>query len=516
MVKIVRNEDLDEATIARMSVDEVEWIYNALDVCVTHEIVAALNAQLDNTAAATYAYAKSLQAPVLEMTLRGTRIDLAAREETLRLYEEQARRVSANLDRILAEGIGVPGINWKSPVQLCSLFYDVMGYKPIRKRNAQGRMVPTANREALEKLSLYWAAEPICLHLLTLREIEKKIQFLRTELDLDGRIRTNFNIAGTKTGRFASSMSEFGTGTNVQNIDHEMRKVFVADPGMKFANLDLEQADARNVGAICWNLFLDSHGPAFAGAYLDACESGDLHTQVCRMAWTNLPWTGDPKADRAIADQRAYREMSYRDLAKRLGHGTNYLGTPPTMAKHTKVARELIEDFQRRYFSGFPAIKLWHQRVALAVREDKSITSLLGRRRFFFGRPDDAKTLREAVAHEPQSLTADEINFGILNLWRANRIQLLIQVHDSILFQYREEEENEVIPWALEALKTPIKLRGGRKFVVPTEAKIGWNWGDFSPTNPDGLTKWKGGDSRKRIGNPLARRVSVRDRLCGN
>lgn len=505
MATIVRNEALDEEVLANLSPDFKEWIYNALDCCVTLEVCDELNAQMDNIARSTYEFSKSLQAPILEMSLRGVRIDTETRAETLRKYNEQSVRVAEHLDIILKEGIGVSNINWRSPAQLCSLFYDVMGYSPIRKRNAQGRMVPTANREAVEKLSQYWAAEPVCNHLLTLRDIEKKAQFLRTQLDPDNRIRTNFNIAGTKTGRFSSSISDFGTGTNLQNVDSDLRSCFIADPGMKFANLDLEQADARNVGAICWNLFLDSHGPEFAGAYLDACESGDLHTTVCRMAWTNLPWPEDRKGWRAVADQRAYRDMSYRDLAKRLGHGTNYLGTPPTMAKHTKVAVSLIESFQQRYFKGFPAIKAWHQEVARMVRDDSSIISLLGRRRFFFGRPNEAKTLREAVAHEPQSLTADEINFGILRLWRANRVQLLIQVHDSILFQYREEEEDEIIPWALEELKTHIELRGGRKFVVPTEAKVGWNWGDVKYdkagnviANPQGLIKWKGGDSRKR------------------
>lgn len=520
MATIIRNEDLDEDAIRNLTEDAKDWIYNALDCCVTFEVRDQLRAQLDNVAGATYAFSRSLMTPIFEMSLRGTRINIETRNETLRLYEEQAAKVAANLERILSEGIGIKGLNWNSPAQVCSLFYDVMGYNPIRKRNAQGRMVPTANREAIEKLSQYWMAEPICNHLLKLREVAKKTAFLKTKLDPDGRIRANFNIAGTNTGRLASSMSDMGTGTNLQNIDKELRRCFEADPGMKLANLDLEQADARNVGAICWNLFLDSHGPEWAGAYLDACESGDLHTRVCQMAWRNLPWPEDPAGWRAIADQVAYRDMTYRDLAKRLGHGTNYLGTPPTMAKHTKVNRQLIEDFQNRYFRGFPCIKAWHHSVQQSLKNDGHITTLLGRRRHFFGRDSDASTLREAVAYEPQSLTADEIDTGILRLWRNPNIQLLIQVHDSILFQYPEELEDEIVPWALEQLKTHITLKGGRNFVVPTEAKIGWNWGDVGfdkkgnvIDNPHGLIKYKGGDKRTRPATPAK---SLREMVCGS
>lgn len=518
MARIVQNADLNEAAVAALTVDEREWVYNALDCAVTLEVHNALNEQMDDVAAATYDFSRALQAPILEMTLRGVRIDIARREEVLRSYRADLARVGENLTAIITEGVGISPFNWRSTAQLKHLFYTVMGYAPVKKRNAQGIMAPTVNREALEKLSDYYLAAPICLHLLTLRELDKKRQFLETNLDPDARIRSSFNIAGTNTGRLASSVSDFGTGTNVQNIDRELRSVFVADEGMKFANLDLEQADARNVGAICWDLFHDELGPAVAGKYLDACESGDLHTAVCRMGWQHLPWSDDPKANRAVADEIAYRELTYRDMAKRLGHGTNYLGTPRTMAKHAKVQVPLIEDFQTRYFRGFPTIRKWHEWVARSLRETGELITLLGRRRFFFGRADDAATQREAVAYAPQSMTADEIDRGILNLWRANRVQLLIQVHDSILLQYPEELEPVILPWALEALKTTIELKGGRLFTVPTEAKVGWNWGDRSDwtkrdfekglcteaqigtckDNPDGLVKWKGHDERTR------------------
>jgi len=307
-------------------------------------------------------------------------------------------------------------------------------------------------------------------------------------------------------------MSDFGTGTNLQNVDRELRSVFASDQGWKFANLDLEQGDARNVGAICWELFVDKYGEDYAGSYLDACESGDLHTATCRMAWANLPWTGNLKQDKEIAEQIAYRQDSYRQLAKKLGHATNYYVTPRTAASHTKLPQPLVEEFQYKYFQAYPVIGSfdhdptlpnWHNYVRSELHTSHSLTTMFGRRRFFSGRAFEDDTLREAIAYEPQSMTADEIDLGILALWRAHRIHLLVQVHDSILIQYREEEEAEVLPWALETLKTRLILKRGREFVVPTEAKIGWNWGDFdAKTNPDGLVKWKGQDSRERTGEP--------------
>ena len=505
MARIIQTADLTPDS--PLTQNENDWIYNGLDTMVTLEVLNKITPYLDNMTGGTYQFSRDLQGPILDMTMRGMLVDQVRRQEVLALYKSQMKEVEAQLMILLKDGLGLSGdFNWRSPAQLKTLFYGVLDLRPIRKRNANGDYVPTTDREALEKLSSNFFAEPICIRLLFLRDLEKKRQFLETEVDTDGRIRTNFNIAGTNTGRLASAMSDFGTGGNLQNVDRELRSVFIADPGMKFCNVDLEQADARNYGAICWNNFVESHGEEFAGAYLDACESGDLHTLVCRSAWTGLDWGNDPAGFRAVADRIAYRSFSYRDLAKKLGHGTNFYGQPPTMAKHTKVERSLIEDFQRRYFKSFPCIEERFKYVRNELTENGYLVSLFRRRRGFFGRPWEDSTLREAVAYDPQSSTADEIDTGLIRLFRAERVQLLVQVHDSILFQFPEELEAEIVPWAIDLLKVRIPLLRGREFYVPTEAKTGWNWGDRLEdkktgkiTNPDGLMKWKGGDTRKRL-----------------
>jgi DNA polymerase I-like protein with 3'-5' exonuclease and polymerase domains len=212
-----------------------------------------------------------------------------------------------------------------------------------------------------------------------MRDIGKKISVLKTEIDPDDRIRTSYNIAGTTTGRFSSSFSEFGTGGNLQNIEDLLRRVLCADPGYKMAYLDAEQGESRCVGAIEWNLFQD-------GTYLDACESGDLNTVVAKMVWPGLPWTGNLKADQALAEQPYYRHYSRRFMCKKIGHGTNYDGKPPTISAQSKIERSIIEDFQPKYFSAFPAHRRWHAYVKQNLLETGQMVSLTGRKRYFFGR----------------------------------------------------------------------------------------------------------------------------------
>lgn len=490
-MRAIKTHDLTPESIAVMDEETRYWIYNALDCCLTAEILDVIKPQLDNITRATYEFSKALQAPVLEMRMRGIRIDDTWRARTIDSYRTDLQAIEANLNRILVEGIGCP-INWNSPAQLKRLLYEVLQLPPQKKRNAKGLYTVTADRDALEKLETYFNAQPIINHILALRDISKKIGVLRTSIDSDGRMRTSYNIAGTTTGRFSSSLSDFGTGGNLQNLEERLRRPFVADPGMKFAYIDLEQAESRLVGAIEWNLFGD-------GRYLDACESGDLHTSVCRLAWTGLGWTGDIKLDRVIADSPFYRQHSYRHMAKVLGHGTNYNGKPYTMAKHTKLESKLIAEFQTKYFTAFPAHQRWHAAVASELLQTGNLVTITGRRRWFFGRRNDDSTVREAIAFGPQGAVGDILNQGMLRVWRLNICQLLLQIHDAILVQYPEHLEPEILPQLIETIKVPISLNNNRTLIIPSEAQVGWNWAKYDvKTNSDGLKKWTGNDDRHR------------------
>jgi len=501
-MQIINTNSLTEQSIKRLDSDEASFIYNGLDVCVTAEIYNVLIAQLESDlpeVQQTYHNALAKMAPILEMSMRGTHIDEEARQSTINVLKKDLEKLDDKFQRIMREVLGEP-LNWRSPTQLKNLFYRFLGIKEIKKRNQKGQYVATVNREALERFQVYLHAKPLARFVLILRDLHKQLSFLKTEIDKDQRIRTTYNIAGTNTGRLASSMSEFGTGTNLQNVNRKLRYPFTADPGMYMLNIDLGQADGRNVGATCYNLFYDSHGPEFAGTYLDACESGDLHTTVCRMTWPELSWPVESGEWKDFCDSLiAHGQDSYRQLAKKLGHGTNYYGTPRTMAKHTHVPTKVIEEFQSRYFKQFQCIPLWHKWVIEQIKEHGTITTLFGRRRMFFGRGNDASTWRKAIAYGPQSMTGEQIDRGLLYVWRKfPQVQLLNQVHDSILLQIPYNETVDLVPEILKTMQVVLELKGGRKFVVPLDAQGGWNWGKASKDNIYGLVDWTGKEERDR------------------
>lgn len=481
------------------SESEKLWVYNALDCCVTLEVLEALGPQLDNITRATYEFEKSLQGPVIEINMRGILIDKDERDKSISFYAGQLHQLESQLNRIISEGIGVD-LNWRSPKQLQKLFYEIMGFPPIYKKKKDGSRSITVDRDALEKLEDHFYLGPIIRHLLVMRDVAKKISVLKTSVDTDGRARTSINIAGTETGRVSSAISDFESGGNLQNIEEQLRRPFIADPGMKMAYIDLEQAESRLVGAIEWNLFHD-------GRYLDACESGDLHTSVAKMMYPDKGWTGILSQDKEIAERPFYRQHSTRHMCKVLGHGSNYDGKPWTMAKHTKMPQPAIKDFQTVYFEAFPH-KQWHQWVHERVIEDGYLVTLTGRRRWFFGRRTKDSTIREAIAFDPQGSVGDILNTGMLQVWRLHICQLLLQVHDAILVQYPEEQEDLIIPKITQAIKVPIQLNYGRTLVIPCDVKTGWNWSNYSADNPDGLKKFKGHDDRTR-----STKKSILDRI---
>lgn len=514
-MRIISTKDLKPST--PMTPDDKSWVYNGLDCCVTLEVQQRLRSDLEKepeNVKETYATAMRKLPPVNFMSVRGIKVDYHAREFALSQYRADLKIFEDRWKTLCLEVLGYP-VNWRSPVQLNQLFYSAMGLKPVRKRDSKGNFKPTVNADALERFQVHFYAQVFSRYILAMREVGKRIGFLETEVDPDGRMRTALNIAGTDTGRFSSSFSSFGTGTNLQNVENRLRSVYIPDDGYIFVNVDLSQADARNVGARIYDIFYDSHGPAEAGKYLDACESGDLHTTVTGMTWKELgiESLSDLKLKREAADTLFVGSKTYRDAAKGLGHGTNYYGLPHTMAGHTKTPVSIIADFQKRYFEAFPLIgnyeknlekNDWHGWVYRQLRDNAALTTLFGRRRIFFDRYKEPNTLRAAIAYEPQSMTGEELDRGWLQLWDGMPEAILqVPVHDSILFQLPFEGLHELMPRALKLLEVWLELKGGRMFHVPLEAKVGWNWADSKKDkktglwqNEYGLRVWDGKEER--------------------
>lgn len=483
---------INTAELSPGQVPSQRQVYNGLDCMLTLEIFEEIS-RLTNAEPLPYNFSRALQGPILEIMLRGFLVDRTERFNALHKLKTRIEHLQTILNK-LAFAVWGKGLNPRSPMQLQDFFYKTMQIPPIYTFQ-KGERKLSMNREVLEKLDLHLYARPIVATILAIRAVAKQIEVLETEVSPDGRMRTSYNIGGTETGRLSSSAASDGTGSNLQNIEAALRRMFIADDGMALVVIDLEQAESREVGWLCGTLFGD-------WTYLDACEGGDLHTTTCQLIWPNMVWGVNPKENKALAETNFYRHYSFRDMSKRGGHGSNYYGKPFTMARHLKVPARMMEDFQSRYFGAFPGIPAWHRWVAQEIQTTSILTTPWGRERQFFGRANDDTTLREAIAFSPQSATADRTNLGLLRIWQNIReAQLLAQTHDSASFQCPIHLVDEIVPHALKLMEIPIhSAKAGRTMIVPGEAKVGFNWAYYNEkTNPNGLKKWKPGLQWSRI-----------------
>jgi DNA polymerase I-like protein with 3'-5' exonuclease and polymerase domains len=414
-------------------------------------------------------------------------VDQARRTQVLEEYHTALDQLERQLSMIVLDGVGMKWFNWRSTDDLKALFYTHLQIPEIRYH---GR--PTVDRDALEKLEQYTVTKQIIAHLSAMRELAKDIAVLKTDIDTDGRMRTSYNIAGTNTGRFSSSYSEYGTGGNVQNIKESLRSIFISDPGYKFAKFDAKSGESYVVGAIEWNLFNDP-------TYLDAVDSGDVHTAVARICWPELNWTSNLGRDKEIAEEKYYRHLSYRDMCKKIGHGSNYGGKPETLATQSKLPVNVVRQFQPKYFTAFPAHERWQEWVRGQIWAKGYLISLMGRKRWFLGRRSDPDVIREGIAYDPQGSLADIVNTGMLHTWRQRPALLMMQDHDATTWMYKQELEDEIVPKLQQMLTLEVPLRHGRTLRIPYDCQVGWNRGKADARkNPNGFINYKGHDSRQR------------------
>jgi len=290
-LRIIETDNLPSMDLALQ-----QMVYNGLDGLMTMEVDAAL------PHSPTYEFERSLLPLVLEMMERGILVDTEKRDGMVAHLQGRLDRIEQNFDA-LCTGVWGKTFNPRSYLQLQDLLYTRL-FLPQVIVSKKGEKKVSTDRDALERLHReYSRAMPVTSHLLKMRDLEKTVETLTKKLSPSGRWHANFNIAGTDTGRWSSSEHPFGMGSNLQNIDDYIRRIFIPDPGHIFFNCDQQGAEARVVGYVAGD-----------ENYIKAIESGDVHTMVAAMVFGFEP-------RRELADRKYYREMSYRDIAKRAAHG---------------------------------------------------------------------------------------------------------------------------------------------------------------------------------------------------
>lgn len=488
-----------------LKASEQQQVYNGLDACITAELVPVMLPLANENHLQTYDREMRLQSLCLEMSTKGFPVNQMRVLDLLKELDNEAAKALAAL-HAFCDAIWASRINPNSPIAVANFFYEFLALPVIWVwDHATKQRKRSTNRDSLEKLRMYPTAIPFVNAILTYRETTKLAGVFKKGLEPSGVLRCNFSPSGTETGRLSSQTNPYQRGTNAQNLADRVRQVVEAPPGYVLAYIDLKTAESFAVGYLSGDR-----------DYIAACYTGDLHTSVSELIWPELGWQqGDLAYNRKLADKIFYRDMTYRDMTKRGGHGTNYYGTARTMAMHLKVATGLIEAFQNGYFNAFPGIPHWHLSTIARIQREGTLVTPLNRERRFWGRSSDAATHREAIAFAPQSLVADCMNEGLMAVqrWLLKEIPhvhelpvrvghtvaytrggLLAQIHDAGLFILPASEADSIIPEILRRIIYPVDFGPLGVMSIPAEAEVGRRWSKRKGARyPDGLRSWTPG-----------------------
>jgi len=252
-------------------------------------------------------------------------------------------------------------------------------------------------------------------------------------LDIDMRMRTNFNVCGTETYRFSSSKNAFGSGGNLQNIPKggetedagldlpNIRNNFIPDAGHTMFDIDLDSADLR---IVTW----ESDCAWMKGNFR---EGKKPYIEVMKEYYQN-------------PDMNKYSHPREYAMFKSLCHGTNYLGTAEGIAPRIGLDVGMTQKVQDWYFALCPEIRDWQERIKDQVRRKRYVENVFGYRNYFFDKIEGT-IFNQAVAWIPQSTVGCLINRAWINIEdNMPEAEILLQVHDSLVGQY----ENHHGDWA--------------------------------------------------------------------
>ena len=373
---------------------------------------------------------------------------------------EKTEEVAGRLQKIEAAIYEMAGhdFNLNSPKQLGVVLFEELGL-PVRKKTKTGY---STNAEVLESLRL---EHPIVDQILAYRLWSKlKSTYLdgiagliRTDT---GRVHTNFNQTVTATGRLSSS------DPNLQNIPvrteegRMIRALF--EPGEGYDCLlsaDYSQIELRLLA----HMSGDEN-------FIDAFKRGqDIHARTAAEVF------GIP-LDEVTPELRRH--------AKAVNFGIVYGISDFGLARNLHISRKEAGDYISRYFTRYPGVRAFMDKVVAEAHETGYVTTMFGRRRelpAIKSRNFNQRMLAERMAMNTpiQGTAADVIKLAMIAAFRKLReaglkSRILLQVHDELVLEVKESELETVQAILHEAMEHVVSLS------VPLSIDVHWgrNWAE--------------------------------------
>ena len=424
---------------------EVMWPYAAIDACVTFLLYNKFKRAVQANPRISKMY-ENILIPgsrfLGKMQDNGVPFDMERLKLAQAIMTKEIEEAVAKLKAMDAirkfEADQGSEFNPNSVQQLRNLLFDYIGLQPTGVLTGTG-----ADSTNAEVLGILAEQHPVPALILTIRKQSKikntYLDKIIPQLDRDGKLRTNFNLHSTTSGRLSSS----GT-LNMQQLPRDnpaVKGCIRAKPGYKIVSMDLTTAEMYIAAVL-------SNDKELQDVFL---SGGDFHSTVAKKVF-NLPCKVEEVKELFGELRQAAKAVSFGIL---YGATANKISSQVTKDMQKKdpsasfsksEAQDVIDD----YFKTFKGLAKWIKANQARIMADGFIYSHFGRKRRLANIKSDN---RGVVSHEVRS----GINFLIqspssdINLLAAIEMQEFIEatgmdakifalVHDSILAEVREDQ----------------------------------------------------------------------------
>lgn len=396
-----------------------------------------------------------IEMPLTKVLFEMEKYGIMVRPDELKAYGEALTGRISELEKSICEQAGEQ-FNINSPKQLGEILFGKLGI-------AGGKKTKTGYSTAADILEKLAPEYPIVADILEYRGLAKlKSTYadgLAAYIDEGSRIHSTFNQTITATGRISS------TEPNLQNIPirlelgRQIRKVFVPAKGYLFMDADYSQIELRVLAHMSDDKQL--------------IEAYQLEQDIHRITASKVFHT--PFEEVTDLQRRNAKAVNFGIV-----YGISSFGLSQDLSISRKEAAEYIE----QYFATYPGIKNFLDRLVEDAKTKGYAKTMFGRRRPI---PELAsanfmqRSFGERVAmNSPiQGTAADIIKLAMIHVWarlkkEGLRSRLILQVHDELLIETYESEEEQVRQILSEEMQAAASL----SVVLEIDLHTGMTWYD--------------------------------------
>lgn len=354
--------------------------------------------------------------------------------------------------------------NVSSPKQLGEILFTKLslGGKNIKKTSTGAK---STKESELEKLK---GTHPIIDYVMEYRELTKLvstyIDVLPTLVDAHNRIHATFIQIGAATGRMSSQDPNMQNIPIKSDLGKAIREAFIAEKGFKLVSLDYSQIELR-IAAIL------SEDEQLMSIFK---EGTDIHSGVAARVFK-------------VPESEVTKNM--RRQAKVINFGILYGMGVTALKTNLESTREEAQQFYNEYFKTFTGLAEYLEETKRQAARNGYTTTLFGRKRYFEGIRSKLPFIRAAAERMAinapiQGTNADMVKLAMRKAFTyieehklEDKVRLLLQVHDELVFEIHESVLDTVIPKIQEMMQSILTLDQTKGIPILTSANVGDTWG---------------------------------------